>query len=315
MNSPRAFRGAVSILGAAGGIAFLVYVARPHWAGVRDAGRDLDPAWLAAAVVALAAHLAISFAIWRMCLSVTGAVVDSRRAADTWIPSLLARYVPGRVWSHGVRMMLARRAGIALPEVTAAVGWEILLAIMAASLVALVALAGTAIDARVRAAVAALAVGTVVTLVALQVVAARAGGSRMLRRLHLHRSVPFAMLVRLAAAHLAGWAIYGFAHWALARAIAPDATAEFGLVTGGVALAWLGGYIAVFTPAGLGVREGLLALLLAPVLGAGPVVLLAALSRIATIGLEIVLFMGWSLGRRREAEVDPENVPERGQPG
>jgi hypothetical protein len=68
-------------------------------------------------------------------------------------------------------------------------------------------------------------------------------------------------------------------------------------VTGVVALAWVGGYLTVIMPAGLGVRDGLLALLLAPLLGSGPVLLFVASARVLALVLELLIFAGWVLGK------------------
>ena len=65
---------------------------------------------------------------------------------------------------------------------------------------------------------------------------------------------------------------------------------ETGLVvaTTSFAAAYFAGYIALFAPAGIGVRESGLAGLLAPVVGAEAGIVLAALQRIWITGVELV---------------------------
>ena len=299
MNLRRALLAALSVAGAIAGLAFLAYVASPHWDSVRTSMRGLHAGWILLAGLALSLHYAITFGIWVGCMRLAGFTPTRRQAADTYIPSLLARYVPGKVWSHGVRLALARRAGISLVGVTGAVGWEILLSLAGASVVALVALAGAPIGDRVRAATAIVAALTAFAIAAAVVVSARQD-SPLVRRLGLRTAErPWTLLAWIGAAHLVAWLVYGFAHWAIARGVVPVRPDILPLVTGAIALAWIGGYVAVFTPAGLGVREGLLALLLGPVLGAGPVVVMAAAARLLAIALETVLLAGWLWWRTR----------------
>jgi len=57
------------------------------------------------------------------------------------------------------------------------------------------------------------------------------------------------------------------------------------LTTGAYALAWSAGFLVLVTPAGAGVREGALVLLLAPAYGSGPALGIALLVRLlATLG-------------------------------
>lgn len=308
MNVRGVVTGALSILGMLAGVAVLAYVAAPHWDAVRTAGREMSIPWVVAAAVALSLHYVIAFGIWLACLRATGAGTTLRQAADTYVPSLLARYVPGKVWSHGVRMALARRAGMSMTAVTGAVGWEILIALAAAGVMALVATWDTALDPRIRLVTAWFTLACVAAIAAVKVMAAKRVAPPTLRRLGLAGTAGTGILVRVGVAHFAGWLVYGLAHWSLARAIAPVEIGMYSLVTGAVALAWIGGYLALITPAGLGVREGLLTLLLGPYLGAGPVLVLAGSSRLLALGLEIALVVAW-MGRRSRLPTAPVIPP------
>jgi len=94
----------------------------------------------------------------------------------------------------------------------------------------------------------------------------------------------------LAAAALlaaASWAITGTAAWILIAALTPSPPDPFFLI-GAYAFAWLVGFLVVFAPSGLGVREATLIVLLAPHLGAGPATVLAVVLRFANIVGDVV---------------------------
>lgn len=62
-------------------------------------------------------------------------------------------------------------------------------------------------------------------------------------------------------------------------------------------IAYIGGYVVPFAPGGIGVREGLLVALLAPVLSAEVAVVLAVMSRFVYLAVEVVLAMSLSRSR------------------
>jgi uncharacterized membrane protein YbhN (UPF0104 family) len=93
---------------------------------------------------------------------------------------------------------------------------------------------------------------------------------------------------------LVAWALYGSAHLAIARAVAPVGLDAWPLVTGAMAIAWAGGYVAMM-PVGLGVRDGIQLILLAPVLTPAQALLFVALSRLVQLAVDASITAGWLL--------------------
>ena len=83
------------------------------------------------------------------------------------------------------------------------------------------------------------------------------------------------------------WAVTGLAFAALVASIYPLAVADVPLVVAAYAAAYAAGFLALLTPAGLGVREGVLVVALAPVLPAGPALVVALLSRLWMMLVEL----------------------------
>lgn len=82
------------------------------------------------------------------------------------------------------------------------------------------------------------------------------------------------------------WIVYGTAFWIFARAFAVSA----GVIdaAGAFAGAYFAGYVAIFAPAGIGIREGVLAALLSPHVPAPEAVALAILARLWATVVELV---------------------------
>jgi uncharacterized membrane protein YbhN (UPF0104 family) len=81
---------------------------------------------------------------------------------------------------------------------------------------------------------------------------------------------------------VAAWLPAGAAAWVLTDGLSPS-SADVRFVTGAYALAWLVGFVVVFAPSGLGVREATLVALLAPRFGIGPATVLALMLRFANV--------------------------------
>ncbi len=281
------------------------------WAGVVERP-PIRWQWLVAAFALLVLHAASALTIWRQLLAAVGARLTWREAADSFLPSLLARYVPGKIWANAARLALAKRAGVALGTSTGAILWETLIALGTAALVAVIGLsqrlrpsdapfpAGdsfSAADAPLQAA-AVLLVGTLLAWFAVALLARSERGAALLHR--FGGTAPVKRPAALAPAILtsaAGWLIYGAAHLCIAWSLSPVLPVSYPVLAGAVALAWAGGYLAVVMPVGLGVRDALLVVLLAGVLDPERALLFIALSRLVQLAVDSSLTFGWLSAR------------------
>jgi len=98
--------------------------------------------------------------------------------------------------------------------------------------------------------------------------------------------------------NLLAWLGYGLALLWLARGTIGETTMGWPLATGAFTASYLAGYLFLFAPGGIGVRESMLVLLLQPTIGLGQAIALAAASRLALtineLGVALPLFL---LGR------------------
>lgn len=221
-----------------------------------------DPsAWLlAGSVVVLLSGMGASAWAWGAMARELGG--DAPRLLDSMrivFSANLGRYLPGRIWQVAGLAILARRQGVPpAVSVTAAVLGQVfaLAAVAALAAPALVGLGG----GWGTAGVAALGTAVVLALVLTIPGVLRTGVHLAFRlaREPTDRVPPFGPLfaLRWMAVYLISWIVYGAAFIMLVRGL--------GIQAGGVALAssfsaaYLMGYVAVFAPAGIGVREGFL---------------------------------------------------------
>jgi uncharacterized membrane protein YbhN (UPF0104 family) len=264
--------------------------------------------WLGVAAAALlyAAIIPISGWAWARLLAAQGEVHRPGALALLMARTQLAKYLPGNVAQHALRLALALRAGIRLPVHVSTVLQETLLAIAASLLVGVVAMAS---DPRGRALLAGLDLPGAGWMLAAGLAAIVVGGVVLPRLARRWR--PLALLALPAPtvsaqallAYALNYLLIGVGLTLLARAIGLPATLGLAAATGAFALSWILGFLAPGTPAGLGVREGLMVALLA---GAAPdpqVLVFVVLARVSTmLGDGLCFMVGWGASARVQEE-------------
>lgn len=127
-------------------------------------------------------------------------------------------------------------------------------------------------------------------------------GMRLLRREELPSAMSYRGLGGATGVTLAAWVASGVQLWIIAVGMGMDAEWSTLLVCiGASALGWAVGYVAVFAPAGVGVREVIVLVALGGLLPEGSVLAAVVLSRVLTI-LADVAFAGigfWVAGAAR----------------
>jgi hypothetical protein len=218
-----------------------------------------------------------------------------------WFGSALARYVPGAVWQFVAAAQLSRLAGLSPPLLLTSmlvhVGFSLVAAATTAGLTLshpLLQQLGWLTPAVVLAS-SMLAVHPAVISRLVRLMA------RVSRRPAVEWGGKWADSAELYVLSLLSWAFYGGAFVLFANSII-EVPSGAGLPLAGVnALSFLAGYLVVFAPAGLGVREVSMTVLLGGFLPTGVAALLAVASRLWTVVAEVLGGVLALLWRRRSA--------------
>lgn len=284
-------------------VAYFVWRAlRTNWGELTRIGPALrlrpGPLLGAGAVVLVAYALLIE--AWRRLIVAWRQRLPWRAATRIWTLSNLGRYLPGKVWAVVGLAALAEQAGIS--------GWVAAGAALTMQVLSVGTGAATAAGGAPGAA-SPFWLGAAVGAAVLTVGAL--ASPRVVRR--LGRAVPGVDPARLgaprvvsllgaSAATLGAWAAYGVALWLLAHGVlaSPDGLTVW-RATGSFAAAYVVGLVALFAPGGVGVREGVLIVLLEPSVGAAGAIALSLASRILLTATELIAAaVGWLLPRETE---------------
>lgn len=245
--------------------------------------------WPAAGSCALVvAAYALLIETWRRALAASGAPLGFAAAARIWFVSNLGRYVPGKVAQIGAMAVLAERAGV---PALVATGSAVLITLVNLLTGAAITLATGASAVEISPAGAA-ALGAVALAVALAPALLPRAASRLpetlRRRLDGARVPATALWVAIAGTAIA-WCLYGLAFRALAVALLGRATGGAFSYVAVFTGSYLAGFLALFAPGGLVVREVVMTAWLTRLglASAGEAAVLALVSRLWLTVLEI----------------------------
>jgi len=268
------------------------------WASEQRQGLTIRWPWAIASVVLYSLGMCQGAAFWRACMADMGLAVPWHRAMAAYWLSQVAKYVPGKAWVVVVRCSAITREGRDLTPAAAATFYETLLVMGVGSAVSLICFAiaggeGSGVLVAASAGCVLLFAGVLVPAV--------------FRRLMRTMLLPFPQARGQEVLHCSGrtiawgvvrgivlWVLLGMSTLACVNATAPD-VAPAGLLlplTGGMALATVGGFVVIFMPGGLGVREGLLIAAATPVIGRAPAGVAALVVRLLWVFAEAATALG-----------------------
>jgi uncharacterized membrane protein YbhN (UPF0104 family) len=264
------------------------------WHEIRPRLASLHYGWLLAGLATITLYYLLFIVGWRMVLRAFGQPISYRQAVLADIVSMLAKYVPGGVWTPAARVLMCRRYGLPAGPVLASVGYEAGLSAIAG---VIVFLASLSVHDSVKTPVPiwTLAAGALVLLVALHPRIYGPIADRVLRRLGNEPipRLPIGRALLILAYYAATWVLSGISLVCLIRAIEPISFRNETLYIAGVgAIGAIVTVLAFFTPSGLGAREGAMFALLTPVISDGGALMTVVLSRVVITVSELLILAG-----------------------
>jgi uncharacterized membrane protein YbhN (UPF0104 family) len=271
-------------------------VLRGQWADIADSLRRQHWYAVLGALGLALAGVFLSFVIWRGTLAVLGNRLPTRPAARLFFVTQLGKYLPGAVWPVVAQMRLGKELGVPKQRMGLAflltLGLSTLVGVLvgAAALPALLEAEGRVVLLGL------LAVPVLVALLVPAVLNKLLGtGLRILRRPGLERPLHERDVVRGVGSALLFWLVYGGHVWLLAVGLGADPWKALPVAIGGFAIAFSLGPLLVVLPAGAGVREAVLILLLHAVLPTSDATAVALTSRGVLMATDGLLALGAAL--------------------
>lgn len=301
-------------------LAVFGYALKDVWADAVPRLADTEPAFLAAALAVLAAYYLLFAVGWWWLLAALRIRVSYGIALQAEMASMLAKYIPGGIWTPLARIIWLRRAG-GVSDTSFVISSILLEAGLSAVAGILVFTAGlTAVEA-VEAPLAPLFAFAAATAILLHPRVFTAIARVIFPRFGAPAPppLPYRILVGLLGYYACTWLVGGTALYLLLRSLGADPGIEtIPYLGGAAAIGAIVAVLTVFAPSGLGVREASMYGLLVVVVPAGAALGATVLNRLAITLVEAALLGGGvllaRLRRGSPAAADGE-VDERAEEG
>jgi glycosyltransferase 2 family protein len=301
---PRLVKGAqLTLLLATAG--FCLWALQDQWSKAAPLLENASPAYLVLSLAIVAVYYLVFILGWIRILDAWGIQVPYVAALQAEMVSMLAKYLPGGVWTPAARTIALRRyAGVTdTPTVLASILVEAGLSAISGVIVFVVSLAWVR---DVHAPLPALIAFAVLLTAVLHPRVFRPVANKLLKPFGADsiEPLPFPVMLGLLLFYCGTWLIGGFAVYFMLRAVG----SEVGLATipflGGVsAVGAIVAVLAVFAPSGLGAREASMYGLLLAVTTSGAALGVTLVNRLAITIVELALFgigiVTWRLSSSR----------------
>lgn len=257
---------------------------------VRAALAGAEWPYLVGAFVCLALGTGYGAVQWWLIVRALGGEIALGRAVRVHLTANLAKYLPGYLWQPLGKVYLSERAGLPRPVAIVSLGTEV--AVIIGAGVGILLVFAPAMNGGIPlggwwvlgVAIGGGMIGVIVGLRRWPL------GARWRAALAVERvNWPLLGLVSLGMG--GAWCLAGLALYLTVRAFQPVGWEAFPLCVLATALAFLGGLLVLPAPNGLGVREGLLVVVLASVVSPALGSLVAVLLRLLIVGEETLWFL------------------------
>ena len=273
-------------------IAWYVYqslakgVAQSNFASLR-----FDWRWLLASWMLLAGYYAVYTLGLDLIMRTLGSPSTYPKAFKLNFASNLGKYVPGGFWPALGRVALAPSMSLSRAHAAVSLVLEAGLSTAGGLIVFALSLAfgGTLPKGTEPWQWVVLAVVLVVCLHPAIFRRALGAAFRVARVKQEAPSLSYPVTLGLVALYAVSWLVAGAAFLAFSHAIVADATGNVLQYAGAYAAASVAGLVVLFAPGGIGVREGVLAVLITPLVGPGNAVIVGFAARVWSTLLELVL--------------------------
>jgi uncharacterized membrane protein YbhN (UPF0104 family) len=286
---------------------FLGRIVWENWEQVREAAFSFRAIPLLLSTLIFVLGYFIQVWAWYLITLRLGIALSPGETVANWFYSQMGKYLPGKVWLLLGRFYLYDSKGKSKKAITVALYLETVTLILAAGLVFLVSLLSLK---EVRSFPIGIPLAGVILLLLVSFLFLHPRVlekifNRVLARL---KSEPFPLplsysdVLWVLAVCILSWVVGGFGFYLFVDSVFTVSPKDVYLLTGALAVSNTAGLLALFAPSGLGVREGVLVLLLSSIMPSSVAVVLSILTRLwmtfIEIGLIGVVYLIHSLRRR-----------------
>ena len=270
-----------------------------NWGKVAEHDWEFNFFYLTGALLSVIVTFFVFSSVWKIIIRSLDKEVGYAKSFKIAYLANLGRYIPGKIWQMFGMIYLAKKEGVTEEEAVTSFGLSQIFAIPSGLLSGLVFIAlypgiieqYTSIPFLKT---GVFAIGGAIFVVSLVVVffprPFEAIANRvfaLLRRKPISLRMNKSLAAMIYVGYFLAWSLYGFSFWLFLRGITAQ-TPDLLPMAGIFIIAYQVGYLMLFAPGGVGPREAMMEVMLAPFFGAGVATAIAIAARIWLICAEAV---------------------------
>jgi uncharacterized membrane protein YbhN (UPF0104 family) len=269
-------------------LGFLAAALAQQWQAIEGFHWALKLDLLALSLIALVVIFFLDALGWHLVLVALGHRHDALRSIRVWMISSLARYIPGGIWSYTSRALLAKAEGVSLASASISLLLETLLLMSTSFVIGLCAVlpAGRIPDIPAWSVGIFLAAAVLLHPKALSLLRFFPG---IIGQTISREPLPgFWVMIFLFTYYCLFWLAFGSVFVVFVSAFYSVPLLDWAPLGGSLAFGFFWGFIFLFVPGGIGIRESAIYLLLAPFLPAPVCTVIAIASRLWIMAGEVI---------------------------
>ncbi|MBN2619942.1 flippase-like domain-containing protein [candidate division WOR-3 bacterium] len=278
---------------------FLIRTLVLNWENIPFNELHFNGWYIALSLLMLVLHFLSYSKSWQEIMIALGH--DIKFTQSLWIiaTTQIAKYLPGRIWYMIGRVYIGKKENFDSNLLAVSMILEICLLIITSGILFLIA---TLFSGMLQATY--IILGILLIIVAATVIHPRILSRlvslivRLLHRKPVTISMSYVQMVRVSIFFFGLWLAQIIGFYFLILAIYPADFSMLPTLMAAYTLSWITGFVVLFAPSGLGVREGVMTLLLSSILTTPLAIAMSFLSRIWFTFFEIVVFFVGLLVRR-----------------
>jgi len=237
---------------------------------------------LVLSIICLCGHFLLFVVGWKMILKELGISLPFSKALRIIFYSELGKYLPGKIWTFTGRMYFCQKVGIPNSKTFVSMVLELALTVLSGILIFLISLLFSSrfkmdINPFLLVIVAVLILMMIHPKILVRIINFFL---RLLKKEPIEIGLNFSQIFIMTAYYCIIWFCFGIAFYFLINSVTFIIPSKIPILTGSFAISSTIGVVALFAPAGLGVREAILAVLLNNFFPISLAILLSLLSRI-----------------------------------
>ena len=230
------------------------------WSGIQGFSLTCRPLILAASIAVYCCYLFFSAALWHLLTLFNRVAISFHKGITAWFYSMLARYIPGKIFSWAGRVYYYNNEGECIKKITFCFLMEFALQLLASCLIIILTLSAIPLGQfeNFRA-------GAGILIIFLLVIIHPKVLQLLLNtflvwsgREKIEMALNYRIIFLTLCLYLVNGLVSGYSFYLLVNAFYPVRAENYFFLTASFLLAaWLG-ILSFFAPAGLGVRDGVL---------------------------------------------------------